>query len=134
MTERERLVGEVRKDLFPDNGEDTYWRLLQELPIVNAIGVLALINSILAVTPSDRSAHEILNQPFLEPGLAERVTGNAPAAPAPRGATRPSGLWCEPGLATGASAHANRLAGLMRERLCRARCGPDALPDQASAC
>ncbi len=69
-------------DLFPDNTEDTYWRLLEELPIVNAIGILALINNILAITPSDRSAHETLNQQFLEPGLAERVTRNAPEAPA----------------------------------------------------
>jgi hypothetical protein len=43
-------------DLFPDNAEDTYWRRLQELPVVNAIGVLALINNILAIAPSDQSA------------------------------------------------------------------------------
>ncbi|MEQ1887283.1 MAG: hypothetical protein ABL967_19625 [Bryobacteraceae bacterium] len=69
-------------DLFPDNAEDTYWRRLQELPVVNTIGVLALINNILAITPSDRSAQEILNQQFLDPGLAERVIRNAPEAPA----------------------------------------------------
>ena len=69
-------------DLFSDNAEDAYWQLLQNLPVVNAIGILALINNILAITPSDQSAHETLNRQFLEPDIAERVNRNAPDRPA----------------------------------------------------
>ena len=69
-------------DLFSANGEDKYWQLLQELPVVNSIAALALINNILATARSDRSAHESLNQEFLEPDLAKQVIRNGPEAPA----------------------------------------------------
>src|SRR4029077_16396918 len=35
-----------------------------------------------AVTARDQSAHEILNQRFLEPSIAERVVHNSPGGPA----------------------------------------------------
>jgi hypothetical protein len=71
-------------DLFREGGDiaEQYWQLLQDVPVVNAIGVLATINNILAVTARDQSAHEILNQRFLEPSIAERVVHNSPGGPA----------------------------------------------------
>jgi hypothetical protein len=71
-------------DLFPESGDvaERYWHLLQEVPVINAIGVLAAINNVLAVASWDRSAHEVLHQHFLEPSVAERVTRNSPEAPA----------------------------------------------------
>ena len=71
-------------DLFPESGDvrERYWQLLQEVPVVNAIGVFASINNILTVTTRDQSTHEILHKRFIEPGIAEQVTRNSPAAPA----------------------------------------------------
>lgn len=69
-------------DLFPEgDAGDQYWRLLQELPVVNAVGLFAVINNLLAVSRSDQSAHRVLHQQFLEPGVAELVRRKAPETP-----------------------------------------------------
>jgi hypothetical protein len=71
-------------ELYPDCADvkDRYWRLIQQVPIVNAVGVFATINNILAVTSRDDNAHKVLHQRFLEPDVAERLARNSPAAPA----------------------------------------------------
>jgi hypothetical protein len=71
-------------DLFPESTDvaDQYWQLLQDLPVVNAIGVLAAINRILTLDRSDRSVNEILQQQFVEPRIADLLRQNAPQPPA----------------------------------------------------
>jgi hypothetical protein len=46
-------------ELFPDrdNVHEQYWQLLQEVPVVNAVGVLASISNILTLTARDPASH-----------------------------------------------------------------------------
>lgn len=48
-----------------DNVQDEYWRLLQQAPVVNAIGVLASISNVLTLTARDPDAHRALHEQFL---------------------------------------------------------------------
>ena len=66
------------------SAQERYWELLQELPVVNAVGVLAEINGILSLAARDPDAHEALHGRFLDPQVAERVSSfalNGPVFP-----------------------------------------------------
>src|SRR5437867_4465653 len=63
-----------RSELFPNEDVQTqYWQLLQDVPVVNALGVLASINRILTQSERDVASHRALNEQFLEPAVAEQV-------------------------------------------------------------
>jgi hypothetical protein len=70
-------------EVFPQaDVRDRDWELLQEVPAINAIGVLASINNLLAITGRDQAAHRTLHEAYLEPELAELVAKASPPAPA----------------------------------------------------
>jgi hypothetical protein len=70
-------------EVFPQAGlPDRYWELLQESPAINAIGVLASINNLLAVTGRDQAAHRTLLEGYIEPELGELIANASPSPPA----------------------------------------------------
>jgi len=59
-----------------------YWDLLQQVPAIYAVGVLAFINNLLAIRGRDAEVHRILNEKFLSPTLRKAVADFRPGGPA----------------------------------------------------
>lgn len=63
-------------DVVPgaDAVEQRYWEALQRIPVLGAVGVLAVINGILSTGGStDPETHRIINERFLPPEFRKRV-------------------------------------------------------------
>jgi hypothetical protein len=71
-------------ELFPNSGDvkETYWQLLQEVPLVGTLGVLARINNVLALSKEDPASHRTLHEQFLEPSIAKKVAQRVPGGTA----------------------------------------------------
>jgi hypothetical protein len=63
--------------------EQRYWELLEQTPVVGAIGVLATINNILSeYRMGNPELHRLVNERFLSPELRTKVDQHDPGGPA----------------------------------------------------